>query len=327
MGGDFAPRAIVEGVVQASRLHGPEVEFVLVGRPDEVTAELGRLSVEVGDPGIRLVAADEVIAMHESPSQALRNKRSSSLHKAVELVAEQEVDGVVTAGNTGAAVAVMLFKVGLLEGVDRPAVAAVIPTTRGKSLLLDVGATVDCKAQQLLQFAVMGHSYVKTVLGVTQPRIGLLSNGKEPGKGNQAARGAYKLLEASELHFMGNVEGRDVFEGGIDVIVCDGFTGNLVLKTSESLVDALATMLRRECQRGYALSLAAALARRSLNKLKRRWDYTEVGGAPLLGLDRPCIICHGHSNTKSIRNALGVAKEFVQGQVNQRIQENLLDIA
>ena len=327
MGGDHAPRVVVDGVVQASRIHGPDVEFVLVGREAELDVELGRMSVRAGDPGIRLVAAEEVVEMHESPSHALRNKRASSLHRAIELVADNQVDGVLTAGNTGAAVAVMLFKVGLLEGVDRPALAAVLPTMNGHSLLLDVGATVDCKPQQLLQFAVMGHCYAKTVLGITEPTVGLLSNGQEAGKGNQATREVYKHLEASELNFVGNVEARALYSGDTDVIVCDGFTGNLVLKASESLVDALTTTFRRECEQSVGLRLAVGLTRGSLQAFKRRWDYTEVGGVPMLGLDRPCIICHGHSNAKSIRNALGVAREFVEGRVNERIQENLQAIA
>jgi len=327
MGGDYAPRTVVAGVVEAARLHRGAVEVWLVGREDAIAAELVRLGVTAEGLGIRIVAASEVVGMDEAPGQAIRRKRDSSLRRAADLMAKGEVDAVVSAGNTGAVVGIMHVVVGSLAGVDRPAVAALMPNLKGRSLLLDVGATVDCKPDQLYQFAVMGHTYIKEIFGIAEPSVGLLSIGEEASKGNELTKEAYKLLKSSSLRFIGNVEGRDIYLGKADVIVCDGFVGNLVLKSGESMVEALDTVVRDEYRRSLLLRLGVMLAYWPLTQLRKRWDYTEVGGAPLLGLNGTCIICHGRSDAKSIRNAIGVARDFVAARINQRIEEKLRDVA
>jgi glycerol-3-phosphate acyltransferase PlsX len=261
--------------------------------------------------------------MAESPSQALRRKRDSSLRVAAQLVKDGEAAAFISAGNTGAAMAIAMFVIGVLPGVDRPALAAVLPNLRRFTVLLDVGANVDPKPWHLLQFAVMGHIYARDILGYDNPRVGLLSVGEEEGKGNELTKEAYEQLKDSSLNFVGNVEGRDIYNGRCDVVVTDGFTGNVALKISESLAEMLGAMIKEELMRDVRSKLAASLALPAFARFKRRVDYTEMGGAPLLGIDGAAIVCHGASPVKAIKNAVRVAGEWAAAGVNEHIKAAL----
>jgi glycerol-3-phosphate acyltransferase PlsX len=318
MGGDHGPAVVVEGAVAAVREFGASV--VLVGDKTAIERELTRLGTT---SGVEIRHASQVVGMGESPSQALRRKRDSSLRIAAELVRDGEASAFVSAGNTGAAMAVAMFVVGVLRGVDRPAIAAVLPNLKGHSVLLDVGANVDPKPWHLFQFAVMGHVYARDILGIGRPRVGLLSVGEEEGKGNELTKEAYEQLKDSSLNFLGNVEGRDIYNGHCDVIVSDGFTGNVALKISESLAEMVGAMIREELMRDTRSRLAAALARPAFDRFKRRVDYAEMGGAPLLGIDGGSIICHGSSPVKAIKNAVRVAGEWAKAGLNEHIRAAL----
>lgn len=315
MGGDYGPAVVVEGAVAASREHGLSV--VLVGDKTAVEPELARL--RVGDLPVALRHASQVVEMEELPSQALRRKRDSSLRVAAELVREGEAQALVSAGNTGAAMAIGMFVLGVLPGVDRPAIAVVLPTLIGYTVLIDAGANMDPKPRHLVQFAVMGHVYAKDILGKPAPRVGLLSIGLEEGKGNELTKEAFKMLETSSLNFIGNVEGRDIYSGRADVVVTDGFTGNVALKISESLAEMLGAMIKEELTRDLRSKVGAALAQPAIQRFKKRVDYTEMGGAPLLGINGATIICHGASPVKAIKNAVRVAAEWVQADLNGHI--------
>jgi glycerol-3-phosphate acyltransferase PlsX len=286
-----------------------------------VEREVARLGAESLSLEIR--HASQVVGMGESPSQALRRKRDSSLRVAAQLVKDGEAAAFVSAGNTGAAMAIAMFVIGVLPGVDRPAIAAVLPNHRRFTVLLDVGANVDPKPWHLLQFAVMGHVYARDILGYDNPRVGLLSVGEEEGKGNELTREAYDQLKDSSLNFVGNVEGRDIYNGRCDVVVTDGFTGNVALKISESLVETLGAMIKEELTRDIRSKVGAALALPAFARFKRRVDYTEMGGAPLLGIDGAAIICHGASPVKAIKNAVRVASEWAKTGVNEHIKAAL----
>jgi glycerol-3-phosphate acyltransferase PlsX len=261
--------------------------------------------------------------MGEAPSQALRRKRDSSLRVAAELVRDGECNALVTAGNTGAAMAIGMFVLGVLPGVDRPAIAAALPNLSGYTVLLDAGANVDPKPRHLYQFAVMGHVYSRDIIGKAHPRVGLLSVGEEEGKGNELTKEAFEELRGSSLNFVGNVEGRDVYNGRCDVVVTDGFTGNVCLKISESLAEMLTATMREELGRDLLSHVGAALSRRAFERMKRRVDYTEMGGAPLLGISGASIVCHGASPVKAIRNGIRVAAEWVRNDVNEHIKTAL----
>jgi glycerol-3-phosphate acyltransferase PlsX len=318
MGGDHGPAVVVEGAVAAARELGASV--VLVGDKAAIERELARL----GAPsGLEIRHASQVVGMGESPSQALRRKRDSSLRIAAELVRDGEASAFVSAGNTGAAMAVAMFVVGVLRGVDRPAIAAVLPNLKGHSVLLDVGANVDPKPWHLFQFAVMGNVYARDILGMERPRVGLLSVGEEEGKGNELTKEAYEQLKDSSLNFLGNVEGRDIYNGNCDVVVTDGFTGNVALKISESLAEMVMAMIREELTRDARSKVAAALARPAFQRFKKRVDYAEMGGAPLLGIDGGAIICHGASPVKAIKNAVRVATEWAKAGLNDHIRAAL----
>jgi glycerol-3-phosphate acyltransferase PlsX len=315
MGGDFGPAVVVEGAVAAAREYG--LASVLVGDRPAVEREIGRLKAEGLPIGIH--HASQVVGMAEPPSQALRRKRDSSLRVAAELVKAGECDALVSAGNTGAAMAIGMYVLGVLPGVDRPAIAAALPSLGGYTVLLDAGANIDPKPRHLLQWAVMGHVYSRDIVGKDNPRVGLLSVGEEEGKGNELVRDAYELLRGSSLNFVGNVEGRDIYNGRCDVVVTDGFTGNVCLKISESLAEMLTSMIREELTRDFLSKAGAALSQRAFARMKRRVDYTEMGGAPLLGINGASIICHGASPVKAIKNALRVAGEWVRNRVNEHI--------
>jgi glycerol-3-phosphate acyltransferase PlsX len=322
MGGDHAPREIVAGAAEAVRDLG--IEVLLVG-PD------ARLREELRGAGLaadlRVVDAPDVIGMAEAPAMALRRKRRSSIAVALDLVRRGEADAMVSAGNTGAVMAAALLTLRPIEGIDRPAIAAVLPTQRGRALMLDAGANVDCRPKHLLQFAVMGSVYAQRVMGVASPRVGLLSNGEEDTKGNELVIRAAELLRRSGLGVIGNVEGRGVFAGDADVVVCDGFVGNAVLKFGEGLALGIFSLLREELSRGPLVRLGVALARPRLRALARRLDHTEYGGAPLLGVDGICIVSHGSSKARAIRNAIALAAESVRSQMVDAIRADVARLA
>jgi glycerol-3-phosphate acyltransferase PlsX len=319
MGGDHGPAVVVEGAVAAVREFGSSV--ILVGDRQAVEVELARLGAQ--SMGIEIRHASEVVGMAESPSLALRRKRDSSLRIAAELVRDGKAAAFISAGNTGAAMAISMFVVGVLRGIDRPAIAAVLPSLRGFTVLIDAGANVTPKPWHLFQFAIMGNVYARDILGLERPRVGLLSVGEEEGKGNDLTREAYDLLKESRLNFIGNIEGRDIYNGQCDVVVTDGFTGNVALKISESLAEMVGAMIREELTRDLRSKLGAALAVPAFDRFRRRVDYTEMGGAPLLGIDGAAIICHGASPVKAIKNAVRVAAEWAKAGLNEHIKTAL----
>jgi len=320
MGGDHAPRAEVEGAIMAAR--ELDVRVLLVGIEATVRQELNRHRYRA--PSIEVVNATEVITMRDSPSQAFRRKKDSSLHVAARLVHDGKADALVSAGNTGAAMTVARFVLGTLPSVDRPALAAAFPNMKEKvSVILDVGANVDSKPAQIEQFAVMGEIYYRTIFGVRRPRVALLSIGEEEMKGNELTREASSRLKQTSLNFMGNVEGRDVFRGNVDVIVCDGFIGNIALKISEGLVEHIGGMLKKAIKSSLRSQLGYALSKRAFDDFRKRTDYSEYGGAPLLGVRGITIIGHGRSNPNAIKNAIRVASELCRSRVNEKIEQEL----
>jgi glycerol-3-phosphate acyltransferase PlsX len=322
MGGDRAPGVVVQGAVEAAR--ELDIPLILVGDSELIAQELERYPTD--DLPISLKHASEVVGMDESPAAALRRKKDSSILVASELVKRGEASALVSAGNTGAVTVAAKLRLGMLKGVERPAIAALLPTLKGVTMLLDVGATVDCKPKHLFQFAVMGEVYTRYILKVEAPEVGLLSIGEEDAKGNEVTRDAFRLLKNSSINFVGNVEGKEVYQGKTDVIVCDGFTGNVALKISESAAEMLGELLRIEFSKSWRTKAAFFLLRRSFRGFRRTIDYTEYGGAPLLGINAPCIIAHGGSTSKAIMNAIRVAGEFVSNRVNERITEDLAAI-
>ena len=321
MGGDHAPENPVNGAVIAAR--DLAVDIALVGD----AAVLKPALAQHGSPdGIDIVHAEESIGMDESVAVAVRRKRHSSIHEAARLLRRGDVQGLVSAGNTGAVMAVSKVIVGTLKGVDRPALAVVLPTQMGRAIVLDVGANVEPKSRHLVQFAVMGAHFAGQILGVDRPRVGLLSIGEEAGKGNELVRTAHATLQESSLNFIGNVEASDLYRGGADVVVCDGFTGNILLKTSEAAVETLRFLLRSEFTRTWSGRLAAILGRGAFGSLQNRVNYAEFGGAPLLGLRGLGVICHGRSNPRAISNGVRVAVEYGQHDVDQRITAALASL-
>ena len=318
MGGDHAPRNIIEGAVLAAREAPSGLELVLVGVEEEVRAELDQLRAE--RLPISIVHAAETIEMHEKPVEALRRKKDSSIVRTIELVREGKADAAVSAGNTGAMVAASLLKLRTLAGIDRPAIAVLMPNpVTGVTVLLDGGANAECKPLNLNQFGVMGSIYAEEVLGIETPRIGLLSMGEEESKGIPLTRESFALLEREPINFIGNVEGHDVFDGTVDVVVCDGFTGNVLLKMSEALAGTISRILKRESRRSLLRMLGAALMRPAFRHLKKKVDAAEHGGAPLLGINGAVIICHGGSSGIAIRNGIQAAARFVEHDVNEHI--------
>jgi len=319
MGSDRAPKPEIEGAMQAARHFGLHV--LLVGPETLLRAELGRHSTAARLP-IEIVHASEYITM-EDKVEAIRAKRDSSMRVGLRLVREGQAAGFVTAGNTGAAMATAKIVLGAVPGVDRPALAAVFPTAPGlPAMLLDVGANVDCKPQNLEQFAVMGDVYFRAMFG-KRPRVGLLSIGEEETKGNELTREAFQLLKQLPLQFVGNVEGRDLYNGHVDVIVADGFVGNVALKISEGVANLVRTALKESLKATITRQVGALLSRHAFTDFKKRLDHTEYGGAPLLGVKGVCIITHGSSNANAIKNALRVAAEFSERGVNESIEKGL----
>ena len=320
MGTDAAPQPEVEGAISAAREGRAEV--LLVGPQELLKRELARRDTR-GLP-IELVHASEAITMEDGAAKAFRRKRDSSIRVAARLVREGKADGLISAGNTGAVMTTVKIVLGTLEGVDRPALAAVFPTSQGTvAVLLDVGANVDCKPSHLEQFAVMGEIYYRVIFGADRPRVGLLSIGEEDHKGNDLTREAFLLLKQLPLNFVGNVEGCDLYNGRVDVIVCDGFIGNVALKISEGLVEAVSSLLKEALSRTLTSKVGGLLSRKAFRHFKKRVDYSEYGGAPLLGVRGVCIICHGGSNPNAIKNAVRVAAEFAEGRINEKIEREL----
>jgi glycerol-3-phosphate acyltransferase PlsX len=320
MGGDEAPGHIVDGALAAARHF--ELGVTLVGPADRLEDELRR-HPEVDRDRVRLVHADAVIDMAEAPTAALRRKPTASIRVAAETVARGEAAALFSAGHTGATVMAAYSAFGMLPGVDRPALAATIPTRGQPAVLLDVGASVECRPQHLLQFGVMGSMYARIGFGIDAPRVGLLSIGEEESKGNELTREAHRLLKASPLAFIGNVEARDVYSGDADVIVCDGFTGNIALKVSEGLVEVVEELLRDELSSTITTRVGSLLTSRAMRHFRKRVDYSEYGGAPLLGLAGIAIVGHGRSSAKAVRNAVAMAYRFASSQYVERLEREI----
>jgi glycerol-3-phosphate acyltransferase PlsX len=321
MGSDRAPKPEIEGAIQAARHH--DVRVVLVGPEPVLSAELARHPSAAGLP-IEVMHASEVITMEEKAAQAVRGKRDSSMRVGLRLLREEKAVGFVTAGNTGAAMATAKIVLGMLPGVDRPALAAVFPTAMGTAAcLLDVGANVDSTPENLAQFAVMGEIYFRSMFGTRKPKVGLLSIGEEESKGNELTRDAFQLLKQLPLNFVGNVEGRDLYNGKIDVIVADGFVGNVALKISEGVANLVRYTLKETLKATITRQVGYWLSRDAFTDFKKRLDHTEYGGAPLLGVKGVCFITHGSSNANAIKNAIRVAAEFAERKINGKIEKEL----
>jgi glycerol-3-phosphate acyltransferase PlsX len=321
MGGDHAPKSEVEGAIRAAQELG--VRVLLVGQADIVGAELAKHPHASRLP-IDIHHAKEFITMDDSAAKAVRLKKDSSIRIASRLVRDNVAAGVVSAGNTGAVMATAKMVLGMTPGVDRPALASALPTVTGHPVvLLDVGANVDCSPEMLAQFAVMGENYSRVIFHNANPRVGLLSIGEEDHKGNELTKAVQPLLKNLPINFIGNVEGRDIYRGMADVVVCDGFIGNVALKVSEGIVEMIKTMLQESLAATVTRKLGYVLSQNAYADFRKRVDYSEYGGAPLLGVKGVCIICHGRSNANAIKNAIRVAAEFAQGRVNEKIEEEL----
>lgn len=320
MGGDKAPKVVVDGAIDAANEFGCDV--ILVGREDILNKELSRRSYPKDK--ITVQHAPQVIEMGDSPISSIRAKRDSSISIAVNLVKEGKADAIISAGNTGAVVCAASFKLGLLKGIERPGISIIFPTSdSGNALMIDAGANIDPKPIHLLQYGLMADAYCRFILHKESPRIGLLSIGEEETKGTGFVKEAHKLLDVAKINFIGNVEGRDIFTGACDVIICGGFVGNVVLKVSESLAGAVGTLLKKELSRNALTKVGSVLCRSTFSALKKELDYAEYGGAPLLGVNGTCIISHGSSSARAIKNALRVAAEFTNQSVNRHIVEGL----
>lgn len=316
MGGDFGPTPIIEGVLQA--LDEKSFKAILVGRIEEIRHLIPARYMK----NISFIQADDVLEMQDAATDALKRKETS-IYKAVELVREKQADAVVSVGHSGATMSLATLRIGRLKGISRPAIATLMPTSIGKpSLVLDVGANVDCKAENLVQFAIMGETYVKDILKVKTPRVGLLSNGEEKSKGNEVTKEAYaKLCELDS--FIGNIEGNNIFDGSVDVIVCDGFVGNILLKTSEGVAESITKIIKANIGRSPLAIAGAMLMRRVFKMMKKQVDYAEYGGAPLLGINGCAIIGHGKSNPKAVKNAIFQAINFAKSDIYEDMQVRL----
>ena len=319
MGGDHAPAAPVEGAILASREFGLPV--TLVGRPDAIEPELAKHD-HAGLP-ITIVPASEVIEMTDHPAQAAKRKKDSSMIVGLDLVKAGQAGAFVSMGNTGGAMAAALFRLGRIKGIKRPAVSTVFPTLDGFCFILDVGANADCRPEYLVQFALMGSIYAERVLDIPNPRVGIISNGEEEGKGNELVKETYPLLKESRLNFIGNVEGKDVPAGTADVVVTDGFTGNVLMKSAEGMAKMMKSFIKEELYRSPISKLGGLLAKGAFDRIAKRTDYSEYGGAVLLGVDGVVIIGHGRSNARAVRSALRVASQAVERQVVEAIRQGI----
>ena len=317
MGGDHAPQAVVAGAVAAARSFG--FRIVLVGDQNLLRSELDKHRDVPSN--VTVHHAGSFIRMDESATVSVRKKKDASISVCADLAKEGLVDAIVTAGHTGAAVVACTLKLRLLEGVDRPGIGILLPTLGTPTFLIDVGANIDTKPVHLYQYAVMGDVYFRFILRKNRPSVGILNIGEEEAKGTEYVKEAHQLLNKSRLYFLGNVEGRDIFNGKVDIVVCDGFVGNVVLKVSESIADVIGKLLKQELKKNWITMLGALLAKPAFDALRKEVDYSEYGGAPLLGGNGNCIISHGSSNAKAIKNAIRVAGEFVKYEINQHILE------
>ncbi|OCX42625.1 phosphate acyltransferase [Campylobacter ornithocola] len=315
MGGDFGEKPIIEGVIQA--LKEREFKAILVGDPQK----LKTLIPQELNSYIEYEEAFDVFAMEENSTDALKRK-DSTIYKAIELVRNQKAKAVVSAGHSGATMSLATLRLGRLANIARPAIATLMPNIHSRTLVLDVGANVDCKSEHLFQFAIMGEAYAKEILNITKPKIALLSNGEEECKGNELTKEAHQLLKQLP-NFVGNAEGRDIFNGTIDVLVCDGFNGNILLKTGEGVASVITKLLKQEIQKSFLAKLGYLLAKPAFQELKTHIDYEEYGGAPLLGVKECVIISHGKSGPKAIKNAIFQALNFAQSNINQTIEKEL----
>ncbi len=322
MGGDDAPAVEVEGAAAALRESEPDLRIQLVGDETRVRAELERLGVSA-EPRLSVIHAPERIEMGEDPARQVRRKKGASIAVATERLRDGRADGLVSAGNTGAVVASSLLTLGRIAGVRRPGIATFLPSPTGGAVLLDVGANSDCTPQHLVQFAVMGSIFARKLLGREDPKVGLLNIGEESSKGNKLVQTTYPLLQASGLNFVGNVEGRDIFRGGVDVVVCDGFVGNVVLKFSESVIHLMKHLVKEEIGDALRHKLGALLLRPVFKSLSQQLNYEEYGGAPLLGVDGVVIIAHGSSSPRAIASAVRVAVRFARERINDHIRDEL----
>lgn len=316
MGGDHAPAVTVEGSIETVSYYD-DINIILVGNELSLKAELN--SKKYPPNRITIKHASQVVGMDESPSIAIRKKKDSSIRKAIELVKHGEADAIISAGNSGVVMGTALLLLGTSRNVDRPAIAAIMPTFKAPFVLIDAGANLYCKPENLLQFALMGSTYCEVILERVKPKVALISTGEEDTKGNELIRDTFKLLKKADMNFIGNIDGKDIFSGKADVIVCDGFTGNVILKTSEGLADALIKMLKREVAHLTAGRVAYLLMKPALKNFKKKTDYDEYGGAPLLGINGTCIISHGRSTAKAIRNAMRVASDCAKKQVYETV--------
>ena len=319
-GGDFGPSNIVDGALVAARHLG--FKLTLVGPRDKLIAELAGHDDARGVE-VEVVDAPATIGMEESPVEAMRKKSPTSVRRAANEVANGHADAFFSAGNTGATFLAARAAFGMLAGVDRPALATVIPTLRRDAILLDAGANIECRPEHLVQFAAMGRAYARLLLDLKEPRVGLLSIGEEASKGNELIRDTHQLLQGQSLNFIGNVEARDVYTGKADVIVCDGFTGNIALKISEGLVEVAEELLRHELNRTFASSVGLLLSRRAFRRFSRRVDYSEYGGAPLLGVSGLCVVGHGRSSAKAVRNAVAMAYRFSKQEFVSQVENEI----
>ncbi|HEC25175.1 MAG TPA: phosphate acyltransferase PlsX [bacterium] len=318
-GSDRAPESEIMGAIAAAE-SSRDLEIIITG--DKTILENAINTVKKnnrGVSGIKIVHASERITMEDSPSSIVRNKKNSSLRVAYELVQNKEADAVISAGNSGASLAIAMFVFKRIKGIDRPAIATVMPSVGGYTVLIDAGANVDVKPHHLAQFAIMGAEYTAFMKDIKNPKIGILSNGEESSKGNELTREAYKIIKNTDLNFYGYVEGREIFNGRVDVVVCDGFTGNVILKASESLAEMIFNLLREEINKNFMAKIGFFMAKKSLKKFKKLVDHNEYGGAPLLGVNGAAFIAHGGASARSVTSAILVAKHFVEKGINSNI--------
>ncbi len=322
MGGDFGPRVTVEGAIKASQEY--KIEVLVVGVEDLIKKEFEKKNSTKAN--VAIINASESIGMGEG-ILSIRRKKKSSIRIGAQLVKDGEADALVSMGNTAAVVYISKKILGALKGIEKPALSLLVPNRKGLTLLIDVGANVNCRPHDLEQFAVMGHTFMSSILGIKEPRVGLMSVGEEKTKGNELTKEVFERLQESPLHFIGNVEGKDIYSGKADVIVSDGFTGNVALKVSEGVVETFSYFARTEIMKNFFAKIGLFLMKRNLKKIYKKVDYTEYGGAQLLGINGVCIIGHGRSNAYAVKNAIGMAKDFVLNKVQEKIQHDIAEMA
>jgi glycerol-3-phosphate acyltransferase PlsX len=320
MGGDYAPSVTVEGAVETVDEH-EDIDVILIGDEAVIRRELGGKRYNANRVSLR--HASQVVEMHDSPTSAMRKKKDSSIRIGIDLVKSGEADAFVSAGHSGVVMATSLLILGTSREVDRPAIATIMPTLKDTFVLLDAGANVDCRPENLLQFALMGNTYCRLVLGKPEPKVALLSIGEEDTKGNELTKIAFKLIKGTQLNFIGNIEGKDIFTGKADVVVCDGFIGNIALKISEGLAETILKMLKREITAVSTGRIGYLMMKPAIRNFKKKTDYDEYGGAPLLGINGTCIISHGRSTSKAIKNALRVAADYAAKKVYEAISTDI----